>query len=272
MNTIKRIGTIYSRYSFNRFMDSFNEIIENLENYDAKATFPITGITLERNQDFIKSFKTKRIEWALHGYLHIDYAKLNKEVIAQHIANGKEVFKNVGIKLYGFRAPYLSINKEGLGELYKAGFIYDSSKTFFAGGIQLNRSTELILDYYRPMKTWKIEKIENIVEIPVSLPDDEILVDRLGYRSDKVGDVWIKMCDKIINIGGIPVLQLHPERGKICSDALKNILQWAAKKDVSVLQLKDIAKGKKDNVMAITGDVDIMKISDFIYVGGGRKI
>jgi hypothetical protein len=87
-------------------------------------------------------------------------------------------------------------------------------------------------------------------------------------KEEKIGKIWSEMCQKIKDLGGIPVIQLHPERGKICKKGLEMVLDWARKNDMNLLWLKDIAldKFENGNVMAITGDIDVIKISDFKYM------
>ena len=272
VNTIRRIGMISFRYSFNGFLKSFNTIIEVLEDHDANATFPITAITLKRNIDEIKNINSKSIEWAMHGYVHKDYAKLEKDEILNHIIKGKKIFNDANIDVAGFRAPYLSINKKMISILSKAGFIYDSSKCYFVEVIPSNlKNIKIILDYYKPIKRWMINDYNGMREIPVCFPDDEMLVDRLKFKGEKIGKIWIKMCQKMKNSGGIPVLALHPERGRICKIGLEMVLDWARKNDMSLKFLKEIAIGKyeKGKVMALTGDIDIIKISDFKYMKKG---
>jgi len=266
INTFKRAIRIYSRYSFNRFLKSMNSMLDLLDDFDAYVTFPITAITLQRNIDTIKEFRTRGIEWAMHGYVHVDYTQLPLQKVEKHIVEGKKIFKSAGIKLYGFRAPYLKSNEKILGVLKKHDFIYDSSQSFFVPVIPVNKSVKIILEYYNPIEKWELKNVNGILEIPVSLPDDEILVDRLGYGGDKIGEVWIKMCRELIRIGGIPVIQLHPERGKLCYEGLKKVLEWASKNDFEILPLKDLAKHTGKKSISITGDVDIVKISDLRYM------
>ena len=270
-NTIKRVAMIYSRYSFNGLMRSLNKMLEILEDYNAGVTFPITAVTLDRNMDLIKEVNSSKIEWAMHGYVHIDYTTINLEEIEKHIKKGKEIFKKAGFEVYGFRAPYLKINEDTIKMLKKYGFIYDSSHSFFLPVIPIEKSVKIILDYYSPLKEWKIDDTHGLLEIPVTLPDDEILVDRLGYRGDKIGKVWVNMCEKLKETNIIPVLQLHPERGRICAAGLKMVLEWARKNDIEIVHLKDIAMGKRENVMAITGDVDVIKPWDWRYMSVSEK-
>ena len=269
VNTIRRIGMISYRYSLNGFLKSFNIIIDLLENYDAKATFPITAITLKRNIDTIKEIKSKSIEWAMHGYIHKDYTTLNRNAIINHIEKGKKIFNNANIKISGFRTPYLSTNKMITSILSEKGFSYDSSKSYYVNVIPFKlKKIKIILDYYKPLDKWMINEFNGMKEIPICFPDDEILVDRLKFKGEKIGQIWIEMCQKLMNNGGIPVIGLHPERGRICKKGLEMVLEWARKKDLNLLCLEDIAKGKYENgkVIAITGDIDIIKISDFRYM------
>jgi hypothetical protein len=266
-NTISRFGMIFNRYILDRFLNSFDILIEVLEEYDAKATFPITATTLERNIDKIKDRKSKSIEWAMHGYIHHDYTKLDNKVIQGHIIKGKRIFNKANIDVVGFRAPYLSIDKRIISILSKNGFLYDSSQCYFVDVVSSDiNEVKLILDYYNPLKKWNIKVYNDMIEIPVCLPDDEIIVDRLRYKKEIIGKIWIKMCQKIYNTNGIPVIQLHPERGGICKSGLKILLNWARKNDVEALSLRDIATNKDEitKKMAITGDIDIINISDLM--------
>ena len=222
--------------------------------------------------DLIKEIESKSIEWAMHGYVHIDYTKLNDDVILEHIKKGKRIFKKAVIDVVGFRAPYLSINDKILSLLSKNGFVYDSSKCYFVNVISSKmKGVKIILNYYKPLTKWSIGKYKDMVEIPLCLPDDEILVDRLKLRQDKIGKIWVDMCQRVNKLGGIPVIQLHPERGRICKSGLEMVLDWARKNDMKSVCLKDIVnnKNKKDMLIAITGDVDVIKISDFQHMKAG---
>ena len=269
LNTIKRTGNIIKRYSFDGLANSLAEMINVIEEYDARVTLPITALTLKRNMDLIKKVDSKSIEWAMHGYVHTDYTKIDANTIEKHIEKGKKIFKEANIEMVGFRAPYLRVNQTTLGMLSKHNFLYDSSKCYYIDGLSpLKKDVKKILNYYKPLQTREIRKIHGITEIPLSLPDDEMLVDRLNYKGKDVGKIWVRMSNIIKKEGQIPVIQLHPERGSLCKQGLQMVLEWARKNDLDVLQLRDIVKRKNHNVLAITGDIDVIKISDF---GAMRK-
>ena len=171
----------------------------------------------------------------------------------------------------GFRAPYLGINKKMLKTLAEAGFHWDSSRCYLQKGlIPESGSVDLILDFYKPMKKWELASHNGLMEIPLSLPDDEILVDRLGYKGKRIGELWIDMCEKMVDAEQVPVLQLHPERARLCRDALDSIFEWARKSDIEFKFLSEIAKGRFEpgKTIVLSGDIDYMTISDFKHLRG----
>ena len=114
-----------------------------------------------------------------------------------------------------------------------------------------------------------MEKTHDILEIPVSLPDDEIMIDRLKLNPGKVGKIWVKMCRSLIKTDAIPVIQIHPERARICNESLEILFDWARKSDYELVALKNIAQGKykPNECIAISGDIDYIRISDIRHVG-----
>ena len=213
VTTAKRVGFISSRYSFNGFSKSLESYIKAIEDHDAKVTFPITARVLERNIDLIKQARSKSIEWAMHGYTHTNYAKI--EDVYTDIRKGCSIFKKAKVPIYGFRAPFINANEEVLEALIKNKFLYDSSTSYYVKGlIPESDSIKLILDFYKPKKEPEIRYFKGLPRIPLSLPDDEMMLDRLGFKPEQIGKVWIKMCKRIIKTKAVPVIQLHPERAR----------------------------------------------------------
>ena len=282
--TVKRARSMINRYGFSskkmerNIMDFVNLLVE----YDAKATFPITARTLEKHGDFIKSIYDKRIEFAIHGYSHIDYSKLSAREQSEGIKKAVEIFKKFGMKPYGFRGPYLQANDDTLNALKENDLLYDSSHSVHWNVVPeeyLKRnahSYELALKLYEPndaQTSFLPYSINEIVRIPVSLPDDEILIDRLNIKNQKLlGKIWLKILRETNEKGGVFTLQLHPERLPFAFDALKMLIEEATKKNVWIASLKELAilwikNGQiPDNyksVMCITGDIDIMSLWDY---------
>ena len=76
--------------------------------------------------------------------------------------------------------------------------------------------------------------LDELVEIPVSLPDDEILIDRLGSPSELVTQTWLSMLAQSYQRGELFTLQLHPERTALCADSLLTVLAEARQQSPAV--------------------------------------
>ena len=282
--TIKRAMSMINRYGFcsKKMERNIIDFVEIIENYDAKATFPIAARTLEKHGDFIKSVYNKRIEFAIHGYSHVDYSKLSAREQNEELKKAVEIFEMFGIKPYGFRGPYLQANDDTLNALKEHGLLYDSSPSIHWNVLPkeiLKRnahSYDLALKLYEPAdaETSFLPYLRSsILRIPVSLPDDEMLIDRLNIKSQKIlGKIWSMILKRTNEREGVFILQLHPERLPFALEALKMLIEEANENSVWITSLKDLAmqwlkNGKiPDNyksVMCITGDIDIMSLWDY---------
>jgi peptidoglycan/xylan/chitin deacetylase (PgdA/CDA1 family) len=283
--TIKRAMSMINRYGFTSEKMERNviEFVNLLVEYDAKATFPITARTLEKHGDFIKSVYDESIEFAIHGYSHVDYSKLSAKEQSEQIKKAVEIFKKFGIKPYGFRGPYLQANDDTLNALEENGLLYDSSYSIHWNVVPEEylksnaHSYELALKLYEPsdaITSFLPYSLNGIVRIPVSLPDDEMLIDRLNIRNQKLlGKIWLKILEETNEKGGVFILQLHPERIPFAFNALKMLIEEATKKNVWIASLKELAEYwiKNGNIpdnyksaMCITGDIDIMCLWDYV--------
>jgi hypothetical protein len=82
------------------------------------------------------------------------------------------------------------------------------------------------------------------VEIPVSLPDDEIMLDRMYiHDADFLGRMWNAILEKSYARGELFTLQLHPERIDFFADAVHELLAnaRAKKPGVWIATLDEIA-------------------------------
>jgi hypothetical protein len=119
-----------------------------------------------------------------------------------------------------------------------AGFTYTSNQSILCYNIpkELFEDVKLshyerALDFYKP---WDVDLRpslpmlnDNLVEIPVSLPDDEILIERLDGDEILIESVWKHILYQSYQRGELFTLQLHPERIWICQNALSTIIREA---------------------------------------------
>jgi peptidoglycan/xylan/chitin deacetylase (PgdA/CDA1 family) len=232
--------SITRRYGLNtgimdQAMRCFSEV---LQRFDCGATFPITAVTLKRHGATIEKYLHQNIEFAVHGYTHVNYAQLSPDMQLAHLQQALEVFARAGIKPAGFRSPYLSQDDHLYAAIEAAGFSYVSNQPILWDAVDkgaLAPATlaryERALAYYQPWQSKERLSLprqeKHLVEIPVSLPDDEILIERLGGEAALIADTWRRILSLSYQRGELFGLQLHPERIALCADALSAVLAEA---------------------------------------------
>jgi len=278
INTVKRGFVVLKRYGITKkkFYNNLETLMNILDIFNAKATLPITATVLQRNLDILDVLDQKLIELAIHGYLHVDYTKLSSMTILKHLKQAIKIFNNNKIQPYGFRAPYLKVNKTLINAVSEVGLIYDSSYPFYfdvlSNKLKHNNNFERLISMYKNeldfIKNPTMFKItNNLYEIPVSLPDDSLLMDGFFLSPTEVYKYWVKILEKTMKIkGGIFVLQLHPERLHLLKTTLKKILNKSNELEIKITNLKDLISqyNKEDRFLVVSGDIDIIYLLDII--------
>jgi peptidoglycan/xylan/chitin deacetylase (PgdA/CDA1 family) len=268
----KRTRTIARRYglTFAKMGRSLAQLSRILQQFDCQATLPVTAIALARNSAVIQKHQSRGIEFAIHGYRHIDYSQLSLEEQCTHFRKASQVFRDHGVHFDGFRCPYLRWNEHTLAALSQTHFTYDSSPSLVwdVGEEHTTASYTQVLNFYgaQPAADYLalpyLDAARNLVRIPYCLPDDESLVERLRWRSPvEMNQVWPAMFRQIHEQGGLFTLGLHPERIKACSDVLIATLQEAraATPAVWCARLSEIAAWWKARYVAT---VDVADVQD----------
>ncbi|MFQ5911259.1 MAG: hypothetical protein ACE5IJ_11165, partial [Thermoplasmata archaeon] len=159
-------------------------------------------------------------------------------------------FQSVGLEPLGFRAPYLRWNEDLIRAISSSGLAYDSSLSMFwdigKEDLVSHGGIKNLLHFYSSAyerDTPGLPAIEeDIVRLPVSLPDDEILIERLmvSHPMD-LCNYWLDMLKRCHKRSELLVLQVHPERFPICEDALARLLEEVRGRDIWVASLAEIA-------------------------------
>jgi hypothetical protein len=156
----------------------------------------------------------------------------------EEMATGIAKLQKVGVKVSGFRAPFLRFNEAtlravaandllwssnsvmhsiaaGCGELLGCGSSVRTLETFYT---YRSSSEEPALPYWGPF----------CLEIPILVPDDEMLVDRLGIRDgSEIADIWLRMLAVSQQQGELFTLLVHPERMDFVAGAMERLLKAA---------------------------------------------
>ena len=256
--TFQRMANILYRFgpTPRKMEDRVNRYVEITQEFGCFPTFAVTAVTLKRHPNLIKGLAGKGVELAVHGYVHADHKLLSLQKQTSHFQKASAAFEMHSIPFKGFRAPYLRTNSSTLEALIRLKFAYDSSQTIQWPVIEESKYSRRrlgeynrLLDFYQPCDAATHlslpRSINGLLEIPVSIPDDEALVERLGITKEQtIAEIWKEMFERTYASGELLVLQLHPERIIFCASALGSILEKAreAKPPVWIAKLGEIAQ------------------------------
>jgi len=255
-----RARTVASRYGMTAGqMDrALEQFARTLGQYDCGATFPITAVALQRHRSTVEKYLGRKIEFAVHGYTHVDYSQLSDEQQRDHLERARQVFTEAGINPLGFRSPYLSRDDRLNDAIQDAGFCYVSNQPFLWDALDAAAldgpgcaGYDRAVAYYRPWQAPERLSLPRfvgrqalqpgalpLVEIPVSLPDDEILIERLGAANGTISDAWRRILAQTHRRGELFTLQLHPERIGLCAGGLADVLSEARSLGAAVWQAR----------------------------------
>jgi peptidoglycan/xylan/chitin deacetylase (PgdA/CDA1 family) len=258
----------YGVTSGNKMDRALKQFTAILNRFECSATFPITAVALERNPQVIKKYQEQGIEFAIHGYRHVDHCQLSQTEQLAQLELAKQLFDSIGIPVQGFRGPYLHANSDTLVALQHQRLAYDSSQGL-SWDILDSRETSAyrhVLDFYGALPASdypSLPRLEgDLVRIPYSLPDDEALVHRLSLETtDRMNALWLTVLRRSYELGELFTLGLHPERIFICQEPLTAVLSEAYQLDpaVWIAQLDEIAtwwRARNEAEVEITDTVD----------------
>ncbi len=282
-NAIHRIYSISKRYGItrNRFIQYLYKFYEITNKYSVTPTFPVTAMVLARHSRIFRIFQDLGVKFAIHGYRHVDYSGFKLEDISRIIRKTVEIFQDKKIVAAGFRFPYLRWNKEFRDILEKEGLEWSSNETVCWKGLDNTSFMENDWkNFQKIMATYSSQEFNSvsllpkiygaIVELPVALPDDDILIDRLKiYKQEEIFNYWHKMFIDSHKENGYLNYQMHPERTLLFCDALESLLQEIKKESVWVVSLDAVSRWWKERS---TTDVRVVpKTRDTTVTVSGSK-
>ena len=142
-------------------------ILDMLNDTGKKATFFILGMLAEYRADLVKKIAAEGHEIGLHGNMHIDMRTLSREQAFKDLSDSQKLVTDIiGGPVYGFRAPYFSVDESNLYVLEilsELGLVYDSS--IFP--IKLKRYG--IAAFNRKDALYSLPNGKEIVELPLTV-------------------------------------------------------------------------------------------------------
>jgi hypothetical protein len=242
-----------------------------LDEFGCSASFPITSVALERHPQIISKYQAQGIEFAIHGYRHLDHSQLSQVEQQTQLELAKQVFTQADIPTQGFRGPYLRWSEDTLGVLRHLGLAYDSSQGIAWDVLNGDETPtyEHVLGFYGAVSADDFPSLpsleDGLVRIPYSLPDDEALVERLGLESQaEMAALWLAILRRTHELGELFTVGLHPERTTLCLEPLKAVLDatQSLTPPVWIARLDEIAAWWRDRFRA-TVDVGEVGVDRF---------
>lgn len=214
----------------------------------------VTGDLLDHNRRYFQELAERNVSIGLHGHHHVDHALLTESIQRKEIRKALDKFRHAQITIRGFRSPYLRFSKKTLRAVHANNLAWTSNMVMyyypepFIRKCDMNCANRLVEQFYTPLSITDQPSIPFFVngylEMPVALPDDEILIDRFNMTDPyQLADVWLWMLNYSRNNGEFLNLIFHPERLPFFGKALDIVLEKArAYGDVWTASLDHIAR------------------------------
>ena len=257
VNMARRTTQIMSRFGHGpgRMGGRFERFMDVLDDYGCSPTFPITALPMSRNPKFAHRLVERGAELAVHAWSLIDLTSLDYEGQKEQMGRAISLFREHAVPFTGFRAPYLHWNEDTMRVVEDFHYRYSSNQTVWWDVLDAESLDEKQVDgmtrgraFYEPVAVDEIRVLpfrkRGFVEIPVSLPDDEIMLDRMyTHDVDFLAARWNAILDESHRRGELFTLQLHPERIDFFADAVHGLMSAARgkKPGVWIATLDEIA-------------------------------
>lgn len=247
-NFARRLWTVFARFGFSdaRSRRTLLAILATVRQHGGSPTFFIPAVVLRRHPELINEIAFCGAEIGIHGYVHNDYRSLSDASQHQQTQQAMAVFDDAHLPFQGFRNPYLGWTDDAVRSFERLGFTYDSNEAIVHDVVDLSKLTptlrsgfEKSLELFQAIApsayTLRPHFEGKLARIPTSIPDDEMLYDRLRITDQvALSDIWRSVMTRVYDLGGIYVLNLHPERGVLCKPALGRLLAFSQQQELPV--------------------------------------
>jgi peptidoglycan-N-acetylglucosamine deacetylase len=168
-------------------------LLRVLDDYDARATFYVPGVTAARHPGPIRAIADRGHELGHHGHTHRRPDLLTADEQRDEIERGLAALSPFGARPAGYRAPGWELTPTTLALLAEYGFRYDSS----------------LMGDDRPYVIPAGSR--TIVELPVHWSLDDVPHFALHAHPEAVARVWIEEADIAWREARVLTLTMHPE-------------------------------------------------------------
>lgn len=246
-----------------------------LEEVDGRFAFPTIAAVAKMRPELVKMIVHEGHEVASHGYNHVRYPTLTAEARERDLRLSLQVFKELGIEISGFRAPYDNYTDDMPFLLEQAQFTWDGG---FGYRVEHREKTHFFHTDIDGLQS-------KVTYIPLNIQSDDLMIDRLGMGPRDVSKTLKAEVSKAAVTKGAIMFDLHPIRMGQSEfvDCLKEVTEhaqglgaWCTTPTEAVKYWNTHGKWKGDSTfcLLLTGDIDNWVFTDYLrrvlWQRGGR--
>jgi len=234
--TLERLLRLVSRYGLSPWKAKHRTLmfVDLLSRHGVSPTLAIPGRIVSKHPVFIRRLQKVGVEVAVHGFDHVDFRSLSVEQSVRQFTRAAAALEKNGIDFQGFRCPYLSFSHDMAAGVPHEMFRYSSNEAV-SWDVVPEHATEQpgvifksLAQFYRASPADETvvlpRRVGDLLELPVSLPDDLQLLDGLGVGDAGVRDAWLELLRRSHDRGELFVVLVHPESYFECAGALESLL------------------------------------------------
>lgn len=250
----QRGSNLLKRYGFrpDKTINQIKDCVNELANLGCAPTFPTPGIIVEHYPELIRTLQDLGAEIAVHGFFHINFKDIPTSEAISHLERAVRTFNRLGIKVNGFRCPYLGYTDQLIADLPDGLFGYSSNKAFSwmedlgKDHIYNQFFYEKLVNFYdakNPSGHLCLPYFSSaVLEIPVCIPDDLLLYDGAHLDGSGIGMVWARILDRTYSRGELFTVLFHTELASLCKVAFNYLIYQARNYQpaVWIARLQDI--------------------------------
>lgn len=186
-------------------LQNARHMIKLEQKYDIRSAWYIPSKRYNLDEDIVRELANYG-EVGSHDTKHDGkLAYLSRQKMVERLVEAKRILtKIVGKPVEGFRAPLLQHSMSIIGALLEAGYAYDTSVPTWEPKHPYTMKPHGIGTVYPLL-------LEDLVEIPVTLPQDHQLLTVLCLTPEESLIKWLGMIDVVKDMGGLCTLLVHPD-------------------------------------------------------------
>ncbi|MHA1959310.1 MAG: polysaccharide deacetylase family protein [Candidatus Thorarchaeota archaeon] len=254
---------------FKRHRTPFETILANifeaLDSGDGQFAFPTVAAVAKMRPEFVKEIVKEGCEVASHGFNHVRYPTLTADERFEDLTRSITTFKQLGIQIDGFRAPYDNYTDDMPAMIEKQPLVWDGGFGYRSEHREKDYFFHVDLDGHSSKVTY----------IPLSVWSDDLMIDRMGMGPEALSGQLKLEVERTSQNGTMIMFDLHPIRiGQpeyaVClSDVLdhaNSLGGWCPTPIEAVEYWNKHGRWKGDAIfcLLLTGDIDNWVFSDYL--------